>query len=62
MNKLFAAIFSGLTAVAGYTTYTNVGMPDSGFASPVIPASVRAGSAGRSVGRSSSLGGSRRGK
>lgn len=62
MNKLFAAIFSGLTAVAGYTTYTNVGMPNSGFQSAVVPASVRAGSARSNYGRSSSLGGSRRGK
>lgn len=59
MNKLFAALFAGLTAVAGYTTATNTGVVDSSFESAKIPASVRAGSA-RPGG--STFGGVRRGK
>ena len=59
MNRLFAAIFAGMTAVAGFTTATNVGVQDSAFESAKGPPSLRVGSA--RAGRST-FGGSRRGK
>jgi hypothetical protein len=59
MNKLFAAVFAGLTAVAGYYTATNTGVGYSNFDARTIPASVRGGSA-RMGG--STFGGTRRGK
>lgn len=59
MNKLFAAVFAALTAVAGYTTATHTGVGYASFDARTLPASVRAGSArpGGPV-----FGGSRRGK
>jgi hypothetical protein len=59
MNKLFAAIFAGMTAVAGYTTVGNVGVQDSAFETAKGPLSVRAGSTRL---RRSGVGGSRGGK
>ena len=45
MNRLFAAIFAGMTAVAGYTTASNVGVQDSAFEAAKGPPSLRVGSA-----------------
>ena len=63
MNKLFAALFAGMTAVTGYSTATNLGVQDSSFESATprtaVPASVRRGSARSSR---STFGGSRGGK
>jgi hypothetical protein len=59
MNKLFAAIFAGMTAIAGYTTASNVGVQDSTYEALKGAPSLRVGSA--RVGRSA-LGGSRGGK
>ena len=59
MSRLIAAIFASMTAVAGYTTATNVGVQDSAYEAAKGPPSLRVGSA-RS-GRSR-VGGSRGGK
>ena len=51
MNKLFAAIFAGMTAIAGYTTASNVGVQDSTYETLKGAPSLRVGSAraGRSA-------------
>lgn len=59
MNRLFAAIFAGMTAVAGYTTVENVGVQDSSFERYTGPPSVRLGSARTGLPR---FGGGRGGK
>lgn len=61
MNRLFAAIFAGMTAVAGYTTATNVGVQGSNYEAAKGPPSIRTGSA-RSSRSSYGGGGSRGGK
>lgn len=58
MTKLFAGIFAGLTAVAGYTTANNIGVQESAFEAAKGPPSIRAASARTSRSR---VGGSRRG-
>ena len=45
MNRLFAVIFAGMTALAGVTTATNTGIQDSSFEQQTGAQSVRLGSA-----------------
>jgi hypothetical protein len=59
MNRLFAAVFASMTAVAGYTTSSDVGVQDSSYEAAKGPPSLRVGSARA---RRSALGGSRGGK
>lgn len=59
MNKLFATLFAGMTAVAGFSTATNVGVQDASFERLSGPPSVRMGSARSGLPR---FGGSRGGK
>ncbi len=59
MNRIFAAIFASMTAVAGYSTATNVGIQDSSFEQIKGAPSVRLGSART---RLPSFGGGRGGK
>jgi hypothetical protein len=59
MNRIFAAIFAGMTAVAGYTTATNTGVQDSSFEQLKGAPSVRLGSARTGL---PSFGGGRGGK
>jgi hypothetical protein len=59
MNRLFAAIFASMTAVAGVTTATNTGIQDSSFEQVKGAPSVRLGSARRGL---PSFGGGRGGK
>ncbi len=59
MNRLFAAVFAGMTALAGVTTATNTGIQDSSFEQYKGAQSVRLGSARN---RLPSFGGGRGGK
>ncbi|MFT4560943.1 MAG: hypothetical protein ACI9BW_000681 [Gammaproteobacteria bacterium] len=59
MNRLFAAVFAGMTAIAGYTTVSNVGVQDSSYESLKGAPSVRLGSARRGL---PTFGGGRGGK
>jgi|GEM_PF-2647215 hypothetical protein len=59
MNKIFATVFAGMTAVAGFSTATNVGVQDPAFERLTGPPSVRTGSARSGLRH---FGGSRGGK
>ena len=59
MNRVFAAIFASMTAFAGYSTLSNVGVQDSSYEALSGAQSVRLGSARSGMPR---FGGGRGGK
>jgi len=46
MTKLYTLVFMGMTLVAGYLTYNDVGMQDKNFSSSGTSNSIRTGSSG----------------